>query len=127
MPEKNMKQGQFCWNELVTPDVGKAKEFYGNLFGWECHDVDMGEQTYTMIKNGDEDIGGIMQMPECGDKDKPQCWMSYILVDDIAAMVKKAESLGAEILRPVTQAGEFGQLAVIKDTGGAFLAFWQQA
>ncbi|GEM_PF-7005882 len=31
--EKNRpKQGDFCWNELMTADASKAKEFYKSLF-----------------------------------------------------------------------------------------------
>lgn len=30
--EKHMpKQGEFCWNELMTPDTKKAKVFYQAL------------------------------------------------------------------------------------------------
>ena len=45
--EKNMpKQGEFCWNELMTSDAHKAKEFYRSLFGWEFQGKKVGDTTY---------------------------------------------------------------------------------
>ena len=32
----------FVHLELNTPDLAKAKEFYGTLFGWKFDDMDMG-------------------------------------------------------------------------------------
>ncbi len=46
--KKAMPQaGEFCWNEILTSDTAKAKEFYSTLFGWEMTDMDMGYMTYT--------------------------------------------------------------------------------
>ncbi|MBS0351631.1 MAG: VOC family protein, partial [Proteobacteria bacterium] len=57
--DKNMpKQGEFCWNELMTPDAHKAKEFYRSLFGWEFQSKKVDNATYEMIKSGDKPGGG---------------------------------------------------------------------
>ena len=31
--------GSFIWYELITPDVGGAKRFYGDLIGWTAQDL----------------------------------------------------------------------------------------
>jgi predicted enzyme related to lactoylglutathione lyase len=31
--------GSWNWNELVAPDLDRAKKFYGELFGWTAEDV----------------------------------------------------------------------------------------
>jgi predicted enzyme related to lactoylglutathione lyase len=31
MSNKDFDYGEFCWNELMTPDAKKASEFYGSL------------------------------------------------------------------------------------------------
>ena len=116
------KTGEFCWNELITGDVAKAKEFYGKLLGWEHEDVNMGEFTYTLFKQGDKQVCGMMQSPQAGT---PPHWMSYISVADIQAALKKAKSLGAEEVVPVTPVGDFGKLFVVKDPTGAHIAFWE--
>ncbi|MGY8687344.1 MAG: VOC family protein, partial [Verrucomicrobiales bacterium] len=38
-----IRNGEFCWNELITSDTGAAKAFYSELFGWETSEMDMGE------------------------------------------------------------------------------------
>ena len=43
--------GAFCWAELRTTDAAGAKKFYGDLFGYGCTDVPMGEMgSYHMFK-----------------------------------------------------------------------------
>ena len=84
---------EFCWNELMTSDVPKAKEFYKALFGWESEDHDMGDMVYTMFKSGDKGIGGMMQIPQAQKDHTPPHWMSYIYVEDLDAMVEKAKKL----------------------------------
>lgn len=119
-----VKLGEFCWNELMTSDVKQAKEFYSTLLGWKCQDFDMGDKTYTMIKMGDKDIGGMMETPR-DKKNIPPHWLSYISVEDIDKIVKKAESLGGKITVPATNVSDFGRFAIIQDPTGAQIAFWQ--
>ncbi|MDF3054900.1 MAG: Glyoxylase [Gammaproteobacteria bacterium] len=119
------KQGDFCWNELMTGDTQAAGKFYAELFGWECHTHQVGEVSYTMFKNGDKEIAGMMQTPDAQKEHIPPHWMSYVLVDDLDAMVEKAQSLGATIKVPAQLVGNFGRLAMIEDPTGAVIAFWQ--
>lgn len=110
----------FIHVELMTTDVGKAKEFYQGLFDWKLEDVP--EMNYTMIKVGEGTGGGMMKttMPEM-----PSSWLPYILVDDVAASTQKAKSLGATIVKPVTEIPGMGSFSVIVDPTGATLAMWQ--
>lgn len=45
----------------------------------------MGNMTYTMIKKGDKNLGGIWAIPKDQQKEIPPHWMSYILVENVAA------------------------------------------
>lgn len=126
MGNKTMPAGEFCWNELMTPDTKKAKEFYTQLLGWEAHDHDMGECTYTMFKHKGKDLMvGMMQTPKGMEKEIPPHWMGYILVEDLDASVKKAQSLGATIKVPQQPVGDFGRFAILVDPTGAHIALWQ--
>ncbi len=120
-----MQAGQFCWNELMTSDVKKAKEFYSALFGWQMQDHDMGNMTYTMIKQGDKDIGGMMRTPPDKEGKIPAHWMGYVSVKDVDKSVEKAKSLGAKIIVDAMPVGDFGRMAVIQDPTGAHIAVWQ--
>lgn len=122
----DVKVGEFCWNELMTSDVSKAKEFYQSLFGWEIQEHNMGENfTYNMFKKGDKDVGGMMAIPAEKRNQMPSHWMSYICVEQLDEMVEKAKGLGATIKQEPVAVGDFGLLAVLEDPSGAHIALWQ--
>ena len=97
MSNSKMQQGEFCWNELMTSDTNKAEKFYSGLLGWEFQKHDMGKMVYTMISKGDKHIGGMMQVPEEQKNHIPSHWMSYISVDDVDDIAKKAQTLGQKL------------------------------
>ena len=112
----------FCHVELNTTDMGKAKTFYTQLFGWQLEDVPMGDFTYTMINVGEGTGGGMMKQPIPG---APSSWLAYVLVDDIGAATGKAKSLGATVVKEVTEVMGAGYLSIILDPTGAALGLWQ--
>ena len=112
----------FVHVELNTTDVDKAKAFYGKLFEWTLEDVPMGEMSYTLIKVGKGTGGGIMKHPMPG---APSAWLAYVEVDDIAASTEKARSLGANIIRDVTEVPGAGWLSILMDPTGAALGLWK--
>jgi len=119
------KIGEFCWNELATTNLPAAKDFYGKVFGWKFSDHEMGDTTYTMIKTNDQDFGGIWSIPKDQQKHIPPHWMAYILVANLEESVAKAQKNGATVVKPATNAGDMGRLAVITDPAGAHIALWQ--
>jgi predicted enzyme related to lactoylglutathione lyase len=114
----------FVHVELATTDIGKAKSFYRSLFDWGLNEMDMGGgMTYTMIEVGGEGTGGgMMQHPMPG---APSAWLAYVNVDDIAAATDKAKSLGATVMREVTEVPNAGSFSIIVDPTGAMLGLWQ--
>jgi len=119
----NVMANPFVHVELNTTDVSRAKTFYGKLFDWTLDDVDMGNSTYTMIKVGEGSAGGIMKHPVPG---APSSWLAYVLVDDIAAATKKAKSLGATVMKDVTEVMGAGSFSTIVDPTGAALGLWKR-
>ncbi|CEG58541.1 VOC family protein [Legionella fallonii] len=117
--------GQFCWNELATPNIQEAKDFYSKVFGWQFTDIKSPEMTYTLIKLNDKDIGGIWQIPTEQQAQIPPHWMAYILVDDVTKSLEKAKHNGANEVKGVTPAGDMGLFAIITDPSGAHVALWQ--
>ena len=115
----------FVHVELETTDVAKAKAFYGKLFDWKLEDVQMGDgNTYTLIGVGDGTGGGMMKNPM---PNTSSFWLAYVLVDDIKAATQKARSLGANVMKDVTEVTGMGWLSIITDPTGAMLGFWQAA
>lgn len=117
--------GGICWNELATANVKAAKDFYGKVFGWQFTEMDMGGMTYTLIKIGDKDIGGIWAIPKEQQKEIPPHWMSYILVENVEQALEKAKKQGATVIKPVMAIGDAGKLAIFQDPTGAHIALWQ--
>jgi predicted enzyme related to lactoylglutathione lyase len=115
----------FVHVELNTTDVQKAKAFYGKLFDWKLEDTPMGGgSSYTMIEVGQGTGGGMMKHPVPG---APSAWLAYVAVDDVAAATQKAKSLGATIMKDVTEIPGVGWFSVITDPTGATLALWKPA
>jgi len=112
----------FVHAELNTTDVAKAKAFYGKLFDWKLEDVQMPDMVYTMIGVGEGTAGGIMKQMIPGAASD---WMPYVGVDDIRAATKKAKSLGATVLRDVTEVMDMGWLSILQDPTGALVGLWQ--
>jgi hypothetical protein len=118
-----MADNPFVHVELATPDLAKAKAFYGSLFDWELDDSRM--ENYTLINVGEPEYGvggGMMSSPS---PDVPPHWLAYVGVDDIDAYTKKAKSLGATILKDVTAVGDVGWMSIIQDPTGAVIAMWK--
>ena len=112
----------FVHVELNTTDPVKAKSFYGQLFNWKLEDVPMGEFVYTMINVGTGTGGGMMKHPVPG---MPSSWLAYVDVDDLRAATEKARSLGATIVRDVTEVPGAGAFSILLDPTGAALGLWQ--
>jgi predicted enzyme related to lactoylglutathione lyase len=110
----------FVHLELNTPDLDKAKEFYGQLFGWTFDDMPMPGSVYSLFKPDSGPGGGIMSM-----SDAPTRWLAYIGVDDVHASTAKAESLGATVIVPVQEVPNAGSFSILQDPTGAAIALWQ--
>jgi hypothetical protein len=115
----------FVHVELNTTDPAAARKFYGQLFDWKMEDMDMGGGlTYTVIRPGDGTGGGLMQHPMPG---APSSWLAYVNVDDVRKSTEQARSLGAQVLKEVTEVPGMGWFSIILDPTGAALGLWQAA
>ena len=122
MDDKLMKNGAFSWFELMTKDPAAAKDFYTKLFGWDTEEMPMGDTTYTIVKVGEEGVGGIMATPPDAQGVPPH-WGIFVTVDDVDATAKLAQELGATIVVPLTDAPDVGKFCAIQDPQGAVISF----
>jgi predicted enzyme related to lactoylglutathione lyase len=77
MAQQSGAHGHFCWNELMSRDVEKAKKFYTDTLGWSFEAMPMPEgDTYWVAKMGEAPVGGLFDIsgPQFGPV--PECWMS---------------------------------------------------
>ena len=78
--------------------------------------------TYTIIKAGGGPGGGMMQQLIPG---APSAWLAYTEVDEIKAATQKAQSLGATVIKDVTEVPGMGWFSIITDPAGAARGLWQ--
>jgi uncharacterized protein len=121
--------GAQAWNELMTRDTDKAGAFYTGLFPWKAQANPMpapdgSSITYTMFMRGDANAAGMMAMPAMAAGVPPH-WMTYFAVENTGATVKKAQSLGGEVIMPETPS-PYGAWAILKDPQGAAFSVVQQ-
>jgi uncharacterized protein len=113
----------FVHVELATTDLAKAKSFYQSLFDWKLNEMDMGGgMQYTMIEVGEGTGGGMLKHPMPG---APSAWLAYVNVDNVRAATDKAKSLGATVMRDVTEVPNAGSFSIVVDPTGATLGLWQ--
>lgn len=118
--------GVFCWTELMTRDVEKARKFYGELIGWKIQSQDMGGFTYHMINTpGGQQVGGMMQMDGDCWQGVPPHWMPYIAVENIDDAAARVTKLGGQVKVPVTPIPNIGRFCVIEDPTGATISLFQ--
>ena len=121
------EHGAFSWSELITPDPAAVASFYNAVFGWTAQTAPMPTGTYTLfaVAGGNENgIAGAMPPPVEG---MPAFWGVYFMVDDAAATVALAKTLGAQVLMDATEMPGVGTLATLMDPGGAAFSVMQPA
>ncbi len=122
MSNEKPAHGMFCWNELMTRDSDGAAKFYTELLGWKAADSGMPGMKYTLLKVGDKDAGGMMDMPPEVPKEVSSHWMAYIAVEDVDALTKKTEDLGGKILHGPQDVPNVGRFCIIQDPTGAVVS-----
>lgn len=115
--------GKFVWFEHVSNDVIRARDFYEALCGWTVQLMPMGEQSYDMIMNGSDGIGGFYS----GEPGMPSHWTSYLSVSDVDRSFAAAVAAGAKGLMPPIDFGASGRAAAISDPTGAAVSLWKGA
>jgi predicted enzyme related to lactoylglutathione lyase len=111
------EHGTPIWNEVMTPDIPRAAQFYADVLGMGSHTSPMGDQTYTTLTNVKERmIGGAMNPPM---EEVPPHWNVYFNVDDVDATVAKAQELGGQVVAPAFDVPDVGRMAVLADPQGA--------
>jgi uncharacterized protein len=111
--------GTPSWFELQTRDYRAAVDFYREVFGWDTHAVsDTDDFRYTVLRNGDEWLAGIMDASGFLPEDVPPHWSVYFGVDDADTSVAKVKELGGSVIRPAEDT-PYGRLATVADPTGA--------
>jgi uncharacterized protein len=119
-----MKHGDFTHIEIPADDTGRARRFYGDLFGWTFGDEIPGFEGYHMFSTpvGTEGMAGAI-----GKRGEmaPEKVRAYVHVDSIDDALTKITQLGGSVVEPKQVVEGQGWYAVFTDTEGNELALWE--
>jgi len=117
--------------EIYGDDPPKLAEFYKKLFGWKI-EAAKGYPDYWMVRTVPTDDkgvptepginGGLMKRPT----PEASAWMNYVTVASLDETVKKAQSIGATVMRPRSSVPKMGWFAILMDPQQNVFAIWQE-
>ena len=120
--ERANEPGTPTWNELVTPDLPRALEFYREVVGIGSQPSE-NMPDYTILTNTAGDIVGGAMPPQTDGM--PPHWNVYFDVTDADATAARVESLGGAVVAPNFDLPAVGRMGVYADPQGAMFAILQ--
>ena len=103
---------------LDTPDIGKARAFYGALFGW-TFDEAASHETYAHVsRTGDVEFGFVKG-------EHTDYSHLYFRVEDVDAVCARITELGGKCAVPADSAS--GRSVAACDDQGVSFGLWQPA
>jgi predicted enzyme related to lactoylglutathione lyase len=128
VPERtHYSPGTPSFVDLASTDVDAAKRFYGEVFGWDFHDMPTPQGgTYSMALKDGKAVAGLMtQPPMMAEQGLPSAWNTYVTVSSCDECVAKAEESGGAVVMPTMDVMDSGRMAVITDSTGAACCLWE--
>ena len=111
------------WFEVPADDVGRARNFYSELFGWKA-DKMPGPMDYWHFDTGGPDAapdGGVMKRQNPGQRGIT----NYISVASVNEWATKVQKLGGQVCMPKTAVPNMGYFAICQDTEGNMFGIWE--
>lgn len=123
----NTDTGSVWWNELVSKNPDRARDFYQSVMGWTpkiaasedpTRQPAPGESEYTtFMQNGTESAGLTKFEGKGPDEPKPG-WLMYVQVADVDDAVAKALVKGGKVIKAPTEVRNLGRIAIVEDPEG---------
>lgn len=119
----NAVPNTIVWADLSTPDIAKARAFYGELLGWSYTGGDDEQMGYYTTAN--RDGRRVAAMGKQQDASQPPAWTVYFGVEHADQTQKKVEAAGGKTLAPPMDIMDLGRMAIFQDPTGASFGVWQ--
>jgi predicted enzyme related to lactoylglutathione lyase len=120
MTTGNRKFHDFCWINLMTPDLERAAAFYQRIFGWTYAEGVPGG--HVILVDGLA-AGALMDLAKC-PPGIPPCIGVMIKVESADAAVGRVNALGGRA-EPAFDVMGNGRMATCKDPNGGVFNVWQ--
>lgn len=121
--EEPRGHGSVCWNELLTNDVEKAKNFYTQLVGWNHLPRRIGGLDYHLFRKNEKEVCGMLGLDQKAEQGS--VWRVYFTVDDCDEAARKVEELGGKVVQEPSDLEGVGRCALVRDPGGGIFGLLQ--
>ena len=119
------RRGRWHGSILQTPDLDKARRFYGELLGWSfIGGEDPNTQFYTTAQIRGRNVAGIAKL-QSDQSPFPPAWTVYLATENADDTTRMAKDAGGTVLMPPMDVMEHGRMAVFTDPTGAVFGIWQ--
>ncbi|MFC6886334.1 MULTISPECIES: VOC family protein [Actinomadura] len=119
----NAPTGTPNWLDLGIPDLERAKEFYGALFGWDFQDFGPETGHYHGCFLDGRMVAGMMRNPD--ESAAAFWWNVFLATDDADGTLERVADAGGTVLMPADDVMELGRMAMAADPVGAPFGLWQ--
>ena len=118
--------------EIPVDDLGRAKAFYGSVFGWGLQTMtEMNDYTIAMTTGVDEktqtptEPGAINGALTKRDPSTVNVPVMTIQVDSIEGSMKQIDAEGGRMVQARTEIPGMGAFAYFRDTEGNVMGLWE--
>jgi predicted enzyme related to lactoylglutathione lyase len=119
---ENQPDGTPTWIDLGVPDLDRAMDFYGALFGWQ---FDVGPVEYGRYTTAYHDGGRVAALAP-SDPDATRFWWNvYLATSDCDATAAAVERAGGVVVDPPSDVMDQGRMAIVRDPAGGQFGLWQ--
>ena len=106
--------GAIAWNENMSRDYDRNREFYASVFGYHFGDIPDGGIRYATLDLAHGMVGGIGELPKEAPAEVPAHWMAYFSVPDTDAAVAKVREQGGQVMQEPWDT-PYGRMAMVLD------------
>ena len=107
--------------EIPADDVGRAKNFYGSVFGWTYDEID--PETLMIHPGGDEGETGVIG-GDIHKREEPTAPTVVITVDSIEDSLDAIAKTGGSPIGDIISMGEMGRYTYFTDPEGNRIGLW---
>ncbi|MDP3891464.1 VOC family protein [Nocardioides sp.] len=118
------RPGEPAWIELSSAEPAAAEVFYRGLLGWSVRHERLASGTYRMCSVDGHDVAGIADAALLHGS-RPQGWITYFAVADVATTANRAVDLGGELLLAPRYLPDAGTGAAVIDPFGAVFGLYR--
>jgi len=120
--DTNQPLGTPTWIDLGVPDLDRALEFYGAVFGWEFSigPEEYGRYTTCLLRGRRVAAIAPSAEPAAG-----VFWNVYLATPDCDATTESARQAGGTVLVEPDDVMTQGRMAILRDPVGAQFGLWQ--